>query len=680
MAIMNPVTRNARSPGHKSNQNDEDEKKTLLIAQELKIARSLAGNDQILRDRALKSLKKWFQRRSQNLAFTEDDFIRLWKGLFYSMWMSDKPLIQEECAENIASLLHELPMDHSLILFKCGLITLCKEWFGIDQLRLDKFLMFVRRLLRQALIVLKRNEFQKESIIKFGDILLETVLDSNKKDILGLFLHFTEIFLEELAKISEGNLNPHLLNEFLVPFMKTLAVTDDYRKIKQIRKFIFIHLMSQSDVGLEYQERYNAWKKQGFPGTIHGMQKVELEEEQVSEDEIVTSESKPLDPRAGRVDVELPQIKFSPKMIADLLIKYKYFENSKVAGRKAMNLLSKQFRKLSKGIYPLGVVDLRLPKDDIKDMNVRKAVNRLVKFEKKLLKRKHDVGEKEQKKRKLENISQTTCSENGSLQKVEPFLNFDKFPKNGEGKPIIDISSIPKKYLRMGISFNEDPATSKLALPKSFISETGKMPELLIEQFSGLWSVYNECPKVPKTTYSKKKDKIISNGIQKKKKTLKTKNKQNKVAMMKAIDSLLDKGKETAKSENRKNFSKNPWDEPLKEGEYELTIPSKSYVEKLKKISKKSTLNLQQLIDNSLIKFKDPKERDQCSTPEKKRTKKVNINTSLNQSQEFDEYHSLILSSPNIVFDGSKKPGKPLLKRKAKTPVNPFFKKNRLHQ
>lgn len=27
-------------------------------------------------------------------AFTEEDFMRLWKGLFYSMWMSDKPLIQ----------------------------------------------------------------------------------------------------------------------------------------------------------------------------------------------------------------------------------------------------------------------------------------------------------------------------------------------------------------------------------------------------------------------------------------------------------------------------------------------------------------------------------------------------------------------------------------------------------
>lgn len=28
------------------------------------------------------------------VAFTEDDFMRIWKGLFYSMWMSDKPLIQ----------------------------------------------------------------------------------------------------------------------------------------------------------------------------------------------------------------------------------------------------------------------------------------------------------------------------------------------------------------------------------------------------------------------------------------------------------------------------------------------------------------------------------------------------------------------------------------------------------
>lgn len=39
-------------------------KKILLVAQELKLARILAGNNKTARDRALKSLKKWFQNRA----------------------------------------------------------------------------------------------------------------------------------------------------------------------------------------------------------------------------------------------------------------------------------------------------------------------------------------------------------------------------------------------------------------------------------------------------------------------------------------------------------------------------------------------------------------------------------------------------------------------------------------
>lgn len=49
--------------------------------------------------------------------------------------------LQEECAENIARLVHFPDADASLLFFKCGFQTLVQEWFGIDQLRLDKFLM-----------------------------------------------------------------------------------------------------------------------------------------------------------------------------------------------------------------------------------------------------------------------------------------------------------------------------------------------------------------------------------------------------------------------------------------------------------------------------------------------------------------------------------------------------------
>ena len=32
------------------------------------------------------------------------ELLKLWRGLFYCMWMSDKPLVQEELARKLASL------------------------------------------------------------------------------------------------------------------------------------------------------------------------------------------------------------------------------------------------------------------------------------------------------------------------------------------------------------------------------------------------------------------------------------------------------------------------------------------------------------------------------------------------------------------------------------------------
>lgn len=44
-----------------------DDKKVYLVAQELKLAKVLAGNDKKARDRALKNLKAWFAKRTQTM-------------------------------------------------------------------------------------------------------------------------------------------------------------------------------------------------------------------------------------------------------------------------------------------------------------------------------------------------------------------------------------------------------------------------------------------------------------------------------------------------------------------------------------------------------------------------------------------------------------------------------------
>ena len=59
------------------------------------------------------------------------------------MWMSDKPLVQEELAESLGSLVrcfdHDVPV--AMQFFKAFLVTMGNEWFGIDRWRLDKFMM-----------------------------------------------------------------------------------------------------------------------------------------------------------------------------------------------------------------------------------------------------------------------------------------------------------------------------------------------------------------------------------------------------------------------------------------------------------------------------------------------------------------------------------------------------------
>ena len=52
----------------------------------------------------MKKLKKWLQVRDELL--TSDEILRVWKGLHYCFWMSDKPLVQEELAESISSFVH----------------------------------------------------------------------------------------------------------------------------------------------------------------------------------------------------------------------------------------------------------------------------------------------------------------------------------------------------------------------------------------------------------------------------------------------------------------------------------------------------------------------------------------------------------------------------------------------
>lgn len=186
--------------------------------------------------------------------------MRVWKGLFYSMWMSDKPLPQENLANKIAALVHSFSnIESSMQFFAMFLKTMAIEWGGIDQWRIDKFMMLVRKVTREVLRILQKNDWNDEAIEVMETRMRQTVLGSDNVP-RGLFMHFTELFFEEVAKVANGEIEPRTVTKLLHPFMFYVASQKDYKLIQFVVRHVFNYLLFQTEEGREYKEKFDAWK------------------------------------------------------------------------------------------------------------------------------------------------------------------------------------------------------------------------------------------------------------------------------------------------------------------------------------------------------------------------------------------------------------------------------------
>lgn len=83
-------------------------------------------------------------------------FLKLCRGIHFCLWHSDKPLVQLECAQNIAKLLYApLSTRSRLLFYNCLFRVLSREWPTIDRYRLDKYLALVRKMVYELFTFVK---------------------------------------------------------------------------------------------------------------------------------------------------------------------------------------------------------------------------------------------------------------------------------------------------------------------------------------------------------------------------------------------------------------------------------------------------------------------------------------------------------------------------------------------
>nr|CAB3265795.1 ribosomal RNA processing protein 1 homolog [Phallusia mammillata] len=360
----------------------EDSAMQIAGSVEAKFAQRLAANEKKRRDRAFKKLKQYLMARSARPdgGFVRDELIKIWKGLFYCMWMSDKPLIQEELAKGIAGILPQLRnMKTSMMYFDTFLETMHREWRGIDRLRMDKFYLLCRFLLQNMFQCLKDNQWEK-GLIEWATGILKSVPLSalapgpskTTGPPLGLRYHIIDIYLEELSSTADDQLTSTKVNLLLTPIVQLVCSTPVQDLRDRALEKVFQEIIDQSEPA----------------------QKLVNELNEVDDD-----------------DIEEPILNFDYSSIADLLFETANHKTSLPRNRKKVYVIVKKLRGIAEGQMPLDDLPDILPDEDY---NSKQLEENILKDLATQLEDEHSTGVMEKKqhrktKKKAANVDDSIC-------------------------------------------------------------------------------------------------------------------------------------------------------------------------------------------------------------------------------------------------------------------------------
>ncbi|XP_043640684.1 ribosomal RNA processing protein 1 homolog [Drosophila teissieri] len=685
-----PVKRNAEAAEIQVEEEEEATqpkvaKELMVVAQEVKIIRALACNDVVERNRQIRILRKWFKARAgSSFPFNEDDFMRIWKGLYYTMWMSDKPLVQEELAEQLAQMVDSFGGNTacSLAYFSAFMRTMCQEYFGIDQWRMDKFLMLTRRMVRYLLRLLKQNNWESDLIDAFNSSMQLSVLSEQPKS-RGMTMHYLDVFFEELAKAADGEITAAQVNLFLRPFVTYIATQRDAKLVAQCRTRVLYHLLYQSDLGREYSEKYNAWKLMGFPtASIDDIEKLDsgFDEE---DDEGNAEEEQPratsLDPRAGNVDVHMPELPLNADCVLDELQTQLRTNDFNSKRRKGLRKIIQIFETYKGGEFPLGVRTMPKVEGQTLSEMVEQKVTALDKMEDEVFGtgRKLKKLNKSKRKRLLQSINFEEVDEHNYDEVISKALPPELQKKVNHNAKVR--SSINDAWVVEEVKETDTSA----AKPKS---KKAKKEESLEPKKDDQTKVKKKSQLKPKKEHSKPNKEEQTTSKAQKEEPAKTKKvdhpkPKEEQSKLKTVEQPTpttkeegpSKAKPTPKTKAAGNDddattpqSANGWDAPLEAGEQDIFVPSRK-------------LQLKQA--NSKLQKSTPKQpaRIQFATPQTGSAKRVRIVTKSNCVYPKSDYYRQLKLSPQVPYDAERLPGKSALKPHVLPgPIHPNFKAKRL--
>ncbi|KAM9341887.1 uncharacterized protein rrp1 isoform 1-T1 [Pholidichthys leucotaenia] len=341
----------------------------LVQQAEVQLAQRLASNDRPVRTRTVRKIRKYLSARDRTGGFCNEELLKLWKGLFYCLWMQDKPLLQEELSKQVSSFIHVFTTtDRQLAFFQSFLQTFKREWTGIDRLRLDKFYQLIRFMFQQTFEVLKKKNWDESSVSDFLQLLTVQLLQDGDAPI-GLQLHVLDVYLTELAAVGAKELTADQNLTFIEPFCRTAAKTRDRSLFPGICGSIFRTIIDHAPFAIEELMREVQEEEQDSgQESEDGGEKMKVNGGKCNKDHDDLLHLDHLN-SDGPVDEDVgPVLQFDYGAVADKLLEFSSGSGTPGENREKLYRIIKVLRDLSEGRFPEDEYPEEVSTDEEDDM------------------------------------------------------------------------------------------------------------------------------------------------------------------------------------------------------------------------------------------------------------------------------------------------------------------------
>eukprot|EP01017_Pseudomicrothorax_dubius_P039183 TRINITY_DN5973_c0_g2_i2.p1 TRINITY_DN5973_c0_g2~~TRINITY_DN5973_c0_g2_i2.p1 ORF type:complete len:519 (+),score=122.51 TRINITY_DN5973_c0_g2_i2:66-1622(+) len=196
-----------------------------LYNNKLNFARKLGSPDKNERETTFDELKEFLRDETCSL----DDYKKIWKALFYALWLADKVKFQQELSQRISGLLQDVAQrgPKTVVLWiEAALFILNREWAKIDRNRMNKFHYLIRTFNLDVYSILENDSWGEKSLKRWNKLVRQYILNDQDIHISeGLKLHFCQIFVDTLKSFSSLKVEGFL--RLILPFVKYFAVTNN---------------------------------------------------------------------------------------------------------------------------------------------------------------------------------------------------------------------------------------------------------------------------------------------------------------------------------------------------------------------------------------------------------------------------------------------------------------------